>query len=439
MFAVVNPYFRNIFWQIPDGLEILSGHFPSSVSYALASGPLISQEWLYEAALAWAVSHNAFGAFALFCGLAAAATPLLTYAAIRAFGIGDVAAGVAAFLVLGARFVGLGVRPETFAIDAFAIELIVLAGARKTLWTLPTTLLWANVHASVIIAPVVALAYALVSGVAARGVDERVRRGIAVAAVTFAATFVTPYGIRLWSYAIALTVGANPVRQHLDAWKPLAFDGFGSVAAVLPGILIFMCFGTVAKRRDAGELAIAAMFFALTLLHTRYATFLVVAWAPALARTLEERTRLGTFSMRLPGAAVFGLAPLLLYALLHGLTVFRAPADVAGPWRAATRIVAARGLHGNAYAPYLWAAYLHWRGLPVRLLIDGHGDAYPPDVWNDHLALQDLRGNWRDVLQRRRIDVVVVPLDTPLAQALLLEPAWREVEVRDGIVAFVRR
>jgi hypothetical protein len=42
-------------------------------------------------------------------------------------------------------------------------------------------------------------------------------------------------------------------------------------------------------------------------------------------------------------------------------------------------------------------------------------------------------------LGRRHIDNVVVALDSPLAEALLLEPSWREVDVGDDVVAFRKR
>jgi len=125
--AVVNPYFLNVFWQIPDGAQVLAGHIPSSVAYAISSGPLVEQEWLFEGILAWFVRHDAYGSFVIVCALAAAAAPLLVYAAVRAFGAGDLGAGVAAFLLIGARFSASAVRAETFAVDAFALELYVLA------------------------------------------------------------------------------------------------------------------------------------------------------------------------------------------------------------------------------------------------------------------------------------------------------------------------
>lgn len=437
-FAVVNPYYLNIYWQIPDGIEILHGHFPSFVSYAITSGPVVSQEWLFEAVLAWAASHQMFGPFAIACGLAAAATPPLTYLAVRSFGIGDAAAGIAAFLVVGARFAGSGVRPETFAIDAFAVEMLVLARNRDPLLVLPATLIWANVHASVVIAPVVALVYAAAQFSVERRVGAATRHALKVTALTAFATFVTPHGVRLWSYALALTIGSNPARQHLDVWKPLAFDSPGSILAVLPGLLILICLGAVVKRRHTGELMVAALYFALSLLHTRYSLFLVVAWAPVLARTLEERTGIIQKSSRHPTVSTLFLAPCFIYAFFYGAAVARLPIDSEGPWRAAAAIVSEHRLHGNTYAPYVWSAYLHWRRLPLRLLIDAHGDPYPSDVWDDHLALEKVRRDWRDVLQRRHIELVVVPSDSALAQALMLDPLWHSIETRGGIVAFER-
>jgi hypothetical protein len=437
--AVVNPYFLNMFWQIPDGLEILHGHFPATVSYAIASGPLVSQEWLYEAAMAWFVQHGWYGAFVIMCALAAAATPLLVYAAARAYGIADLTSGIAAFLVVGSRLAASSVRPETFAVDAFALELLVLASPRRAWWIVPTVLLWANVHASVILAPCSALLAAGAGAFARRGIDAEVRRALGVAGLAAAATLATPYGVRLWSYAFGLAFGANPARAHLDVWRPLSFDIAGSVTAVLPGLLILLCCGVVAKRRYAAELAIAALCFALTLLHARYAMFLVVAWAPLIARSLENRTALGAVAGRRPAAPVFALVPLAIYALFAAVPVLRVPAEGRGPWQAAAALASEQHLQGNAYAPYVWAAYLHERGLPLRLLIDAHGDPFPRDVWDDHLALQDLHPNWRDVLSRRQIGVVILPVDAPLAQALLGEPAWRRMGERSGIVAFARR
>ena len=436
--AVVNPYFLNVFWQIPDGAQVLAGHIPSSVAYAISSGPLVEQEWLFEGILAWFVRHDAYGSFVIVCALAAAAAPLLVYAAVRAFGAGDLGAGVAAFLLIGARFSASAVRAETFAVDAFALELYVLASGRRAWLIAPCVALWANVHASAVLAPVVAAVFAVATAFARGGVDARVRRAALCAVIALGATFATPFGVRLWDYAIRLAVAPNPAAAHLDVWRALSFDRAGAVAAVLPGLLVLMTCGLVLRRRYAAEIAIAALCFGLTVMHVRYEIFLGAGWAPAIARALERRSALRTVAARPLLAPAFALAPLALYAAFVAARVAHVSPDPPGPWRAAASIAEDYHLSGNAYAPYVWAAYLHMRGLPLRLLIDAHGDPYPADVWADHIALQDLHANWRDVLDRRGIGVVVLPVDAPLAQALLLDAAWRRVAVRDGIAAYAR-
>jgi hypothetical protein len=436
LLALTAPYFLGMFWQIPDGVEILRGHLPDRIDYAVSAGPLLSQEWLFEAGLAWAVQHGSYGAFVMLCAAAAAATPLLIYAAVRALGIGDVAAGVVALLSAGGRFAGSAIRPETFAVDCFALELFLLAGARRRIWLLPCVVLWANVHASVVLAPLAAFAYAAGEWFARRSLDSCVRRSIGVVAAVTLATLVTPYGPRLWVYAINLTLTPNPARAHLEAWRALAFDDPDAWTAVLPGLLLLVAAGIDRRRRDAGWLMIAALCLALTITHARFATFLVVGWAAVIARALDARAGLSGVAAGRPRASVLAVVPLALYTLASGLPKLWTPAEPSGPWQPAAEIVAAHGLHGNTYAPYVWAAYLHWRGLPVRLLIDGHGDPYPKDVWDDHLALQEARPNWREILSRRRIAVVIVPADAPLAQALRLDPAWRRVDARGGVVAF---
>jgi hypothetical protein len=438
--ALVNPHFLSTFWQIPDGLEILHGHMPSTVGYAISSGPLVAQEWLYEAGLAWFVRHGAFGLWVALCAFAAGATPLLAYAVARGLGIGDLASGIAAFLVTGSRLAASAIRPETFAVDALAIELLILATLRRNwLWLVPCVVLWANLHASVVLAPLIALVFAGTRLIERRRDDAEARPMFGTVALTFAATLASPYGLRLWSYAFGLAIAPNPTRANLEVWRALSFDAAGALATVLPGLLILLCYGLVLKRRYAAELVVAALFFILTLMHVRYATFLAVGWAPALARTLAVRAGIRAAAARRLLAPTLALLPLALYAAVQMSAALRAPVDAPGPWQSAAALALECHLRGNAYAPYTWAGYLHWRGVPMRFLIDGHGDPYPADVWNDHIALRELHANWRDVLERRDIGVIIIPLDSPLAQALAGVPEWQRVGLRNGVVAFERR
>jgi hypothetical protein len=432
------PYFLNTFWQIPDGAEILRGHFPTSVSYAIESGPLVIQQWLYEAALAFANAHGAYGVLVAACALAAGATPLLTFALARRCGVPSTAAGVTAFAVAGSRFAASAIRPETFAVDAFALVLWLLPNARRRWWIVPVTIGWANIHASVILAP---LAVGTLAAAALVG-DRRPREAVSLGLLALAcatATLVTPYGVRLWAYVIGIAVTPSVVSANLDAWRPLWASTPGQMFAVIPGIFVFAAFGIVVRRRHAGELALAALCFALTIAHARYATFLAVAWSVPLARTLAFRTPFGTILRSARPATALALLPLVIFAAAAVPATLRTRPDPPGPWRTAAAIAVQNHLSGNAYVTYAWGAYLHWQGVPLRLLIDAHGDPYPPAVWRDHLALDALAPDWRGVLERRSIGVAIVASNAPLARALMHEPEWRTLEIRDGVAAFSRR
>jgi hypothetical protein len=402
----------------------------------------VPQEWLFEAGLAWSVQHHAYGIFAIVCALAAAATPLLAYATMRALGINDEAAGIAAFLILGSRFAGSAIRSETFAVDAFALEMLVLARGARAAWTVLIVGVWANLHASVVLAPLAAGLYAAGEALANGLVHERTKRAGAIVVLAAAGTLLTPQGVGLWTYALALTIGGNPVRQHLEVWHPLSFADTGALLTVVPGLVVLLVLGVDFQRRYAAEIGLAAICLVETVMHERYETFLAVAWAPVLARSLARIPALQRFSARrrpAPIGVAIALIPVILYAALRVPVVLRADVEPPGPWQDAAALVAANHLSGAAYVDYTWGAFLHWRGLPLRLLIDSHGDPYPKDVWEDHLALKDARPNWRDVLVRRHINVVVHPSDAPLMAVLALDPAWRAVGSRGTVSAYVLR
>jgi len=428
-----------MFWQIPDGQQILLGHLPTTIPYAIQSGPLLSQEWMFEAVLAWAAQHSVYGSFVILCALAAAATPIFVYWAIRAFGISDVAAGIVAFLVVGSRFVGSAIRPETFAVDAFAIELFLLAQIKNRAWMIPVVVFWANLHASVVLAPIAAFAFFAGEFLNQKTFNRPVIQSLTLAIGVVLATLITPHGFHLWSYAFSLAVAPNPTREHLDTWRALTFDGPGSLAAVLPGLLLIGCFGIVRLRQYTSEIILAIICLILTITHERYAMFLVAGWAPALARSLDMRAGLEKLAAQRPRTTILAILPLIVFAVASGIPKLSTPVEPVGPWQAAAGIITDHHLAGNTYAPYMWAAYLPYRHLPVRLLIDAHGDPYGTAVWDDHLSLRNVRSNWRDVLVRRQITLVVMPVDSALAQAMLLDTSWRQVETRDGIVALSKQ
>jgi hypothetical protein len=439
LFAVREPTFMNLFWQIPDGVAIAHGHVPQRVETAIESGPLVAQEWLFEVAVGWLATHGLYSLFIVGCALAAAATPLLVYALARTAGCGTLAAGVVAFLAAGSRLAAAAVRPETFAVDAFALELLVLLGRAPVWWIIPIVVLWANVHASVPLGVTAAALFAVGTLVASGARSTAFRRAAAATGLAACATLATPHGAGLWAYAWRLAVVPNHVTADLEAWRPLSLLSPAGVLTVIPGLMVLLALGVVIRKRTVPELLVAGVILAAAIVHVRAAVFLPVSWALPLSRTLDERTCLGALARAAPRAPMLALIPFCAWVALSVPGAIHQSPDRDGPWRTAAAIAADHHLAGNAYTDYGWAAYLTYRGLPLRPLIDGHGDPYPASVWADAASLEHLAPNWDDVLQRRNIRVVIVAVEAPIAQALALRSDWALVERRHGVVAYVRR
>ena len=78
-----------------------------------------------------------------------------------------------------------------------------------------------------------------------------------------------------------------------------------------------------------------------------------------------------------------------------------------------------------------WGGAFIWELYPKqRVFIDQRNDCYPLEVFQDYFAVHGLERDWRQVLDRWRIDVVVYPVESRLTEALRQEPGW-QVEYED--------
>ena len=77
-------FYADLGWQLAEGRALWGGSFPTRLPEAIAAGPWIDHEWLFEA-LAWPFwAHAAWPVFAALCTALVATVPLLA-PAIRQF------------------------------------------------------------------------------------------------------------------------------------------------------------------------------------------------------------------------------------------------------------------------------------------------------------------------------------------------------------------
>ena len=164
-------------------------------------------------------------------------------------GAGHRTAAVLALLAFALAAPALALRPQLFGIAIFAALLWLVAtreGHPRRLWLAPVLIiLWANIHGSFVLAPLV-LGYAWLDDVA-RG--RAWRPTFAVLVVGVLATLVNPFGPAVWAYAAG--IGGNPaITERVSEWQrttPLTVPGALFYASAI-GVLIVLVRGRSALR-----------------------------------------------------------------------------------------------------------------------------------------------------------------------------------------------
>jgi hypothetical protein len=436
------PHSTDLYWQIPEGREVLRGTIPHDVPWAIGAPPWTDHEWLFEALAAWCYDRGAFVVLVVLCALAAAAAPLLAYAAARDLGYDWAGTSFAVLLVAASTSVSWSERPQNFVLLAFlALLWIMWRGARPWWAPLPVACVWSNLHASGVLAPVLCVAFAAAYAVAGGPREPRARRSLAAALAALAGTLLTPQGPKLWAYAIGSMADRNHSHRYIAEWLPLFNEDVLKAALVWLLVVAVVVAASLARRRDdVAPSLIGAAFLVLTVLHARFALFCAAAAMPLVAGAL--RTMLGAlpdvresrFSRALLAVpAIAALAGVSVAATSPGLATDRGYAD-------ARELLARHHVAGPIFAEYTAAAYLAaFAALPVRVMIDSHGDPFDAQAWDDEFVLEHAAPGWDGVLRRRKLDVVVLPAGHLLGRAVAESPRWMRLDRTPNAVLFVAR
>jgi len=187
-------------------------------SFSTWCRPWLNQQW--AAHVAFAGTYGALGWLGLALLRAALATAVVasTYLACRACKAVPRAAAWLALLSWLPHF-GSQLRAQSFGLLCFAVVLWIVAGRvehpRRMAWAIPVVLVWANAHGSFPMGLVV-LAFATLED---RVAGRTIRRSLLVTGLASLATFVTPFGPRVWSYVADLSTDPF-IREAVVEWQP---------------------------------------------------------------------------------------------------------------------------------------------------------------------------------------------------------------------------
>lgn len=421
-------------WQRWLGATIArTGAIPRSLggeTFSAPGAPWLPQEWAFSLLAHLARSGIAWDMFAGMVALCAVAA--LGIAGLQAQARGASPRTLALLIAFAgfALFESFGVRAQVLAWPLIAAYLWLLEIEGPWAFAaLGVAALWSNLHASAMLAPVLAGLFTIGSALDERGIGKRTQRLALIAVGSVAAICCNPFGWHLPAYAIGLF--ASPIKTYITEWKVTDIDDLSFAFGALPLLLIGMLAGARDKGRRGRDGFVLIGFAFLVLSAARNVPIFAIAALPIVAPAFSRA--FGWFAaappkplLRSDRLAAFALpvSALALAAIVAVQLVRTAPppANLANaPLEALADVP---GEHRLFCADFAWCGLTV--GAPnVRVFLDGRADPYPIAVWRDFASVVRLDGLWRVTLDRRGVDAVLVAKDSALDQALSAGRGWR--------------
>ena len=434
-FAVAVYYPKNdgdLGWQRWLGGVILRTHaLPRTLgteTFSAPGAPWVPQEWLFAIA-AYVGQSQRWPAFAALCAIAATATLLFGAWRARRRETPSMAVALTMVFFALALFESFGVRDQVWAWPFLALFLSGLELQKPSvIFGFTVVALWSNIHASVTIAPALAAVYS-VGSLFETGSSARTRRLALVTLVSMAAVCMNPLGSALPRYALALV--ASPFKSLIFEWQHTDFSDLSFTFGALPLLLLLAIFGVAGPRRWTDRLLVAVGLLLMFLAKRNIAIFAIICF-PIATRSLAAAIpffarpdrQLETALEKRVDRYIPAFAALVAVGL-GCVLVGKSAAEPDSATALQPALAAIRALDGRNdvfCADFAWCSFL--LDGPQRVFLDGRADPYPRAVWDDFRQIIEIEPGWNATLHRRRIDVVLVEMTSPLEQALELSAGW---------------
>ena len=405
-------------WHIRTGEAILAtGTLPRTDPYSFTRGgqPWFAWEWLADAGVGGI--HRAFGlrGVAVFYAAAISAGVWLWFRLHWALGGNFLIACAMAPLLLSTCNIHWLARPHVLS----WIFLLLAVFPRKPHLAAVAlvTALWANIHASFFLAPVIALLFALE--------DRWYLKAAAVAAI---APLLNPYGPQLYVHVFRYLTDSD-LLSRIGEFQSFDFHSAGAMQ-IIATLILGIIGGTLAlTQKRPHHFALAILVTAMALRSARalpLSALLLLpianaavgqALSPAYSSFLAYAANLRALDARFRGLA---LAPFILIAAFYLTPAAGFPPDQF-PVAAYSHIPPGARL----FAPDKFGGYLIYRSNgALKVFFDGRSDLYGADFLKRYSRLVQVRPGWRAYWESFHFTHALLPADTPLLPALE-QLGWR--------------
>ena len=443
----------DIWWHLRNAAYLFQHHsFPSvdTYSFSAAGSPWMNFEWLSE--VPFFLGFKALGLQGLLAVYFAVLVLIYVGVYYRSCRAGadckDAAVATLGAICLG----GVSMAPRMLLFGWLCMMglLLVLDRFQRTgrgLWLLPPLFaLWINLHGSWVFGMVVlvlTIASGLVEGewglvVARRWTPEELKKLLLALAASLAALFVNPFGYKLVLYPYTLLLRQQGVMQYIEEWQSVDFStGNGKLALIV--IFALLAAALFSRRKwKLDEVLLTAFALWEALSHARFLFFAGLIMAPILA------PRLKLFPPYRPELDKLWINAGIMAAVV-GWLIFSFPSLAKLQQRvseyyptAALAFMQRQHINGRIFNPDAWGGYMEWTAPELKPFTDTRADIFVYNGTFDDYAKAVMIQAPFEVLDKYKIDYVLLEPKQPLDYLLEHSAAWRPIYTDKVAVLFER-
>lgn len=433
-------------------------------SHTRSGAEFIPYEWASEVLTALAHRAGGLPAVVILTSLVVAASWGLMALFLRRSGVDPLLAFLTSMAAAAASAFHWLARPHvyTFLGSITLLWLLERGSRRGAVWITALFAVWANLHGGFLFGLVLICLY--LAGDALElwgGADRDVARArLGTHALYLGAAIVgaavNPSGVALFAHVTGY-LGEKYLVDHTNEYMSPDFHlWFGrAFLVVLLAVLASLAFSR--RRPPYTTLVVLLATVAFALHSARNIPLFCLTALPLLAvhldpewrelrwRSLARLRAAVTLGDRQARAGGWAAAATLLFVGLGlsggrvaGVPVVQAEYDATIFPVDAIRYARGAGLEGRMFNAFIWGGYILYAWPEQRVFIDGQTDFYGEALTREYARIAGTLPGWREGLDERSIELVIVPSGSPLSAALADEPGWRTAH-RDSTAVVYQR
>jgi hypothetical protein len=456
----------DFWWHLRIGQwMVANGRLPSTDVFTFTASNHVwtDHEYLTEILMWLVYSTVGLQVLVILFGLLTWAGFWLLYLQVRKQPFVFIGVGLALAAIAGSPIWGPRAQMITFALSCLELYWLraYLSGRSRAIMWFPLVMVaWANLHGGWVIGFVwlgVAIASELWGWAWNRndaGHWMHVRRLAIVALVSGVAVAATPHFLSLYPYPFE-TQGSEAQQRLIVEW---ASPNFHNVELRPFEGMIFLVIGGFALRRPSVyDLVLAAVGIGLALQSVRNIALFIAAVTPVLIDTYgrwwTEFEAAQRWRWSLPPRPAFAAITAVALIVITGATSLRVASSISPtrqaqidtanyPVGAADWLAAHPDVGTRMFNQYGFGGYLAYRFYPQpnrRVFIFGEAALMGDGLLNEYADVYYVRSNWRQVLDKYKVDYVVENTGDPLPNLLATQPDWALVYQDKTAVIYVRK